>query len=128
MPIYRVVWDYTEIIEFESDKVLSEEEFKALVNSIIREWFRQRMEQKPQSWIGFCKWDKIEEFLIKELGKRGFRLVEPLAVAEYWGLFVPTGDEDREELSELLGDELADAVIRHNKELHEKYLKAISSR
>ena len=134
MYYYRIAYETREgydTLEFTHERKFSPEEFRKIADEAVGEAFRKLLEsdrqmpEKFRSWIGFCRWYELEQFIVKEMEKRGFKKVEYEAKREYRRLYIirkpPEITEDEYgEAERLLGKELLEEIVAYNEDVERK--------
>jgi hypothetical protein len=97
---------------------VTQEEFKALCDSLLEEAGYRAVANADDSWVG---WQQVVESLIPLLEQQGYQRFEPVENI-YWGPGI-IDEHDYNELSLLKSSQ--SKIIEFNKEIHDKLYKDI---
>lgn len=103
---YKPIW-----LTHEDDK--TEEQFQSDCIEALKRSFAEYIAQE-KSWIGFPDW---QDCAVKELEKIGYAIPEIVSFGHFGSYIIGHDGEDDEKLRSLVGNEIFDSVIAHNKEI-----------
>jgi len=128
---YKICWfDYEEfgMVELAHEKQFSEEEFTKMADEAVRHAFEYILKHEPNELIGFDMWynniDKIDKCLADLIveylkDKYGFKEIKYTATRDYEGGYI-IDEHERECVEKILGRDLTDRIIEHNRKILEK--------
>jgi hypothetical protein len=118
--IFELAWtwyeDYMPYLFSHETKI--KEEFENDVKFLLRKYGKEYIEQQQTSWVGASSWI---EFIVKKFSELGYVRIRPEAMTIFGAYIIERPDaEDDKDFGEIVGEELFQQAIEHNKKLREK--------
>lgn len=105
-------WNYHLFIH--TDK--TQKQFKEDVKSLLVKYGKDYLKSET-SWAGASGW---VEFIADKMPELGYQSIKPIGES-FWGAYIIKGDEDDDKKwGEVVGEELLQEAILHNKKLEEE--------